>query len=244
VLSEPLPSNYRSDTCKDTQTDGRDLWSTPLRWAQVPWYAYQISYRLFQVFKSWGGDTQTHRQQGDFISPFLLFSRQGKWAENGPYVRPAGLLGQTVCLQFVNAAEVSVRSRHECCAAWIYGAISVQRKLDTNTRTIVKNRTRLSSETIRCCIILCTTHPGALSIQGNMVRPACLHRCTAPYLSQYLLMQSRKVPRRGLICLKVTHFPPAAAVRQRNSCNWLCRSWASHSGPDDQKLLRLCTFRK
>jgi hypothetical protein len=24
-------------TLTDTQTDGRDLWSTPLRWAQVPW---------------------------------------------------------------------------------------------------------------------------------------------------------------------------------------------------------------
>jgi hypothetical protein len=25
------------------QTDGRDLWSTPLRLAQLPWYAYQVS---------------------------------------------------------------------------------------------------------------------------------------------------------------------------------------------------------
>jgi hypothetical protein len=25
-----------------TQTDGRDLWSTPLRWAQVPWYTNQV----------------------------------------------------------------------------------------------------------------------------------------------------------------------------------------------------------
>jgi hypothetical protein len=25
------------------QTDGWDLWSTPLRWAQVPWYTYQVS---------------------------------------------------------------------------------------------------------------------------------------------------------------------------------------------------------
>jgi hypothetical protein len=28
--------NDRKDIHTDTQTDGRDLWSTPLRWAQVP----------------------------------------------------------------------------------------------------------------------------------------------------------------------------------------------------------------
>jgi hypothetical protein len=28
---------------KQTQTDGRDLWSRGLRWAQVPWYTYQFS---------------------------------------------------------------------------------------------------------------------------------------------------------------------------------------------------------
>jgi hypothetical protein len=27
----------------DTQSDGRDLWSMPLRWAQVPWCTYQVS---------------------------------------------------------------------------------------------------------------------------------------------------------------------------------------------------------
>jgi hypothetical protein len=31
------------DTRTDTQTDGRNLWSTPLRWAQVPWYTLQLS---------------------------------------------------------------------------------------------------------------------------------------------------------------------------------------------------------
>jgi hypothetical protein len=40
---EPLPSNDREITHIDTQTDGSDLWITPSRWAQVPWYAYQVS---------------------------------------------------------------------------------------------------------------------------------------------------------------------------------------------------------
>jgi hypothetical protein len=40
-FAEPLSSNDRRDT--HTQTDGRDLGSRPMRWAQVPWYTYQIS---------------------------------------------------------------------------------------------------------------------------------------------------------------------------------------------------------
>jgi hypothetical protein len=40
VLTQPLPSN---DNHTDTQTDGRDLWSTPMRLAQMPWYTYQVS---------------------------------------------------------------------------------------------------------------------------------------------------------------------------------------------------------
>jgi hypothetical protein len=38
VFSEPFPSNDRRNTHADTQTDGRDLWSTPLRLTHVPWY--------------------------------------------------------------------------------------------------------------------------------------------------------------------------------------------------------------
>jgi hypothetical protein len=60
-----------------------------------------------------------------------------------------------------------------CCLN--LGAISAQRKLHTNTRTIAKNQTGLSSETIVCGIIVGGTHPDALSVQGRMVRPACLH---------------------------------------------------------------------
>jgi hypothetical protein len=49
---EQLLSNDKSDTYTDTQTDRTDSWSTPLIWAQVPWYTYQVSWRLVQVFKS------------------------------------------------------------------------------------------------------------------------------------------------------------------------------------------------
>jgi hypothetical protein len=43
VFTEPLPSDYKGDADTDTQTDGRDLWSTPLGWTEVPWYTYQVS---------------------------------------------------------------------------------------------------------------------------------------------------------------------------------------------------------
>jgi hypothetical protein len=63
VLAEPLPNND-GNTNIDTQTDGRDLGSTPLRWAHLPYMSFFI-----KAFKSyWEGDSQTHRQPGDFIS--------------------------------------------------------------------------------------------------------------------------------------------------------------------------------
>jgi hypothetical protein len=39
---------------RDTQTvpAGRNLWSMVFRWAQVPWYMYQVSWILVQAFKS------------------------------------------------------------------------------------------------------------------------------------------------------------------------------------------------
>jgi hypothetical protein len=52
VFTEPLPSNDKRDTHTDTQTDGRDLWSTPMRWVQLPWYTHQVSWRLVQAFES------------------------------------------------------------------------------------------------------------------------------------------------------------------------------------------------
>jgi hypothetical protein len=42
-FTEPLPCNDRRDIRTVTQTDGRDLWCMPLRWAQLPWYTYQVS---------------------------------------------------------------------------------------------------------------------------------------------------------------------------------------------------------
>jgi hypothetical protein len=37
-----IGGNDRRDTRTDTETDGRDLWSTPFRWAHVSWYTYQV----------------------------------------------------------------------------------------------------------------------------------------------------------------------------------------------------------
>jgi hypothetical protein len=39
VFTDPLLVSMHIQT----QTDGRDLWSTLLRWAQVPWYTHQVS---------------------------------------------------------------------------------------------------------------------------------------------------------------------------------------------------------
>jgi hypothetical protein len=63
------------DAQTDTQTDGRDFWSTPLRWAQVPWYIYIPSFLKIgsAIQKLMGGDSQSHRQQGDLISLLLFF---------------------------------------------------------------------------------------------------------------------------------------------------------------------------
>jgi hypothetical protein len=49
---EPLPNNDRRDTHVDTQTDEKDLWSTLLRWAQLPRSTYQVSWRLIQALRS------------------------------------------------------------------------------------------------------------------------------------------------------------------------------------------------
>jgi hypothetical protein len=44
--------NDRRNTHTNTQNDGRDLWSTLLRWAQLPLYTHQVSHRLVQAFIS------------------------------------------------------------------------------------------------------------------------------------------------------------------------------------------------
>jgi hypothetical protein len=43
VLTEPLPGNDRRHIHTDSQTDGREFMNTPLRWARVPCYTYQVS---------------------------------------------------------------------------------------------------------------------------------------------------------------------------------------------------------
>jgi hypothetical protein len=55
VFTEPLPNNDKRDTHSDTQSDERDLRSTPLRWAQVPRCTYKIPQKLVQAFKIDGG---------------------------------------------------------------------------------------------------------------------------------------------------------------------------------------------
>jgi hypothetical protein len=46
-----LPSRCLATIGGYTQTTEMDLWSTPLRWAQVPWYTYRVSWRCVQAVK-------------------------------------------------------------------------------------------------------------------------------------------------------------------------------------------------
>jgi hypothetical protein len=43
IFTEQLPSNNRGIYIQTLRPDGMDLWSTPLRWALVPRYTYQVS---------------------------------------------------------------------------------------------------------------------------------------------------------------------------------------------------------
>jgi hypothetical protein len=69
-LTEPLPWNDRKDTHTDTQIDGMDLLSTPLRWVRVPYYTVHTKFHKdwFRHSKVDKGDTQTRRQDGDRIN--------------------------------------------------------------------------------------------------------------------------------------------------------------------------------
>jgi hypothetical protein len=42
-------SSFRG--CNVGTSDGKNWWSTPLRWSLVPWYTYKVSWRLVQTFK-------------------------------------------------------------------------------------------------------------------------------------------------------------------------------------------------
>jgi hypothetical protein len=79
-LNKPLPSN--GFTCHNiqTQTDGRDLWSAPLRWSQVLWYTYQVSERLVEAFQSEHTDAQTARWS--YNVTFILSKQEKKKANN------------------------------------------------------------------------------------------------------------------------------------------------------------------
>jgi hypothetical protein len=67
-FTEPLPSN----DSMNTQTDERDLWSTPLILAQVPWYS-KFRKNWFRQSEVYRGDSQTHREH-DLLS-LVLFSQ-------------------------------------------------------------------------------------------------------------------------------------------------------------------------
>jgi hypothetical protein len=60
------------DTHIDTKTDGRDLGSTPLRWAHMPRHT-RIHKGWFSDLKVDRGDAQAHRQLSGRISPPLFF---------------------------------------------------------------------------------------------------------------------------------------------------------------------------
>jgi hypothetical protein len=61
VFTETLPSKGSGDIHTDILTAGRDLWRVSLRWAQVPWYTYQVSWQLVQAFTIWWGRSQAAR---------------------------------------------------------------------------------------------------------------------------------------------------------------------------------------
>jgi hypothetical protein len=71
VFTGPLPCNDRRDIHTDTQTDGRDLWSMPLRWAREHMLHIPNLIKIrwgIQKLIEWG-----HRQHGDFISLLSFF---------------------------------------------------------------------------------------------------------------------------------------------------------------------------
>jgi hypothetical protein len=59
MYTEPLPSNDTRGKHTDTQAYERNLWSTPLRWGQVPRYTYNFHIYWFRHSKVNGGGTQT-----------------------------------------------------------------------------------------------------------------------------------------------------------------------------------------
>jgi hypothetical protein len=68
VFTEPLLSDDRGIHIQTHRlVGGIYLWSTPLRWAQLPWYTYQVSQRLVQAFKRWWGGGYRDIQPSDLL---------------------------------------------------------------------------------------------------------------------------------------------------------------------------------
>jgi hypothetical protein len=63
VFTEPLPSNDRRATHTHTKTDGRDLWSTPFRWAlytkfRRDWFTHsEVDKSVIQTHTTWRSHT-------------------------------------------------------------------------------------------------------------------------------------------------------------------------------------------
>jgi hypothetical protein len=112
VSTELLPSNNRGLHIH-TQTDGRDLWSTLLRWAQVPWYTYQVS----GIQKLIQGDSQKHIAH----KPTFIFSKYGKKAKKyvswGRQLHTLGpqekLINYEWTTYFTNTINYITQKKHE-----------------------------------------------------------------------------------------------------------------------------------
>jgi hypothetical protein len=87
-FTEPLPSNDKSNTHTDTQTDGRDLRSALLRCAQVPWYILKFflhrPWRPFRIARNWGSHIYKHsahrwRQGCQPYAPAAIYPQEDSW---------------------------------------------------------------------------------------------------------------------------------------------------------------------
>jgi hypothetical protein len=60
-------------SCNVGNTDGRDLWSSLVRWAQVAWYTYRVSWRSVQSFslRGWSVDRKIDLKYGVLLYNLL-----------------------------------------------------------------------------------------------------------------------------------------------------------------------------
>jgi hypothetical protein len=72
VFTKPLPSSdNRTHIHTNTWSIG---WSTPMRWAQVPWSHTHIEFHKYWLRHSKSWQRGTHRQHGNLINLLLIFS--------------------------------------------------------------------------------------------------------------------------------------------------------------------------